>query len=669
MENITGYIRKLGIRPLLIPAVLIFAVMNLFGDHLIRSASAGDRALDIVVTSRISKLSGKSTYYGRAEGIGRIRIISDEELFAGDLISAECKVTEVEGPSNPGEFDYQSYLLKKGIRYEAKVKRIEKLDCCFPGRIIYHIRYGLRDIAGKHLLRILDDKDGPVLSALCLGDTSLLSDETQKDFSLSGCSHLLAVSGTHFSSFLLIIPFLLKKLEKKQRLLVSGIFIIITGFLTGWTESVTRAAVVSVCNLHSRDTLSGMCFAAVLMMVADPFASRSSGFQMSFCAALGIYFLAEKIRNKTGSSLLAATFASYAALMPFYLTEGLSIGVVTLAVRIIAVVLIEFVCALFIPGLILSWISPVTLYPSILFSRIVAFLMSVGRDHYYDSILLRGSLWIIGGVILLLVFYKIFSRRSIKIISLLTAVSLIAFGLFGSLGSDTAVIFLDVGQGDCCLIMSCGRSMLIDGGTTEEGRKVLPDVLDHYKIRSVDYSVLTHLDEDHKGGIMYLNDIGRSGKIITSVTGVGENVKRGDIIRVGKVDLKIIAPDDTTETGENPDSLVGIISYAKTSILMTGDIDQEKERELIEKGLISDVDILKVAHHGSRTSTSREFLKASSPEVCVISVALYNNYGHPSEETMERLGEVEANTYLTSKNGAIIVKIQKDRYKITCFKE
>ena len=233
---------------------------------------------------------------------------------------------------------------------------------------------------------------------------------------------------------------------------------------------------------------------------------------------------------------------------------------------------------------------------------------------------------------------------------------------------DKKVIFLDVGQGDSCLVISGNDTLLIDGGTYEEGGSVLPDVLDYYRIKSVDLVIATHLDEDHYGGIRYLEEQGRADKIVSSYSDVYENIRSGNDIKVGDIEFQVLWPLRNSDVGGNPESVVGILKVSGIKIMMTGDIDEESERVMDKNGLVTDCDILKVAHHGSRTSSCSEFLSSCAPEIAVISVAEYNMYGHPAPETLERLGKVEANTYLTSKNGAIIVKIQRNKYKINCFK-
>ena len=133
--------------------------------------------------------------------------------------------------------------------------------------------------------------------------------------------------------------------------------------------------------------------------------------------------------------------------------------------------------------------------------------------------------------------------------------------------------------------------------------------------------------------------------------------------------LKVIWPFNKATEGDNADSLVMRLDSFDTSILLTGDIDTFCEDNLCDLGLVEKTDILKVAHHGSRYSSGEIFLQTITPDNAIISVGEGNFYGHPAVETLDRLEKVKANTYQTSKNGAIIVNIFTAHYEISTFKE
>ena len=657
--TLTEYVHKLGQRPLLMPVLLLFIILLVRSIFAVKSDDLPYGTYKLTVNKVDIALDGSSRIYGSSDRTGRVIINTEKELYPGDIIETTCRPLIPEGSSNPGQFDYKRYLRTKGIGYSIISDDLKVLHSSHFGAFITRVRYFIRNLIYQSFADYYEDKDTALMSALCLGDTSLVDDQITRNFRLADCSHLLAVSGTHFSSFLVITSYCLKGFDGKRRNFFQTIVIMILGFLTGWTESVTRSAFMSLCTLNSRDSLSGMCFAAVIMMLSDPFCVRSTGFLMSFGAALGIRFLSAPIEKYVRSSVIAATLASKTALLPFYLENGFSIGLIHFAMQLLALLCVKVVCLLFVSGVILSFVSPVFYYPAIIFAKITDLLTQKGADSYFDCLTLHGDLKI-SIILTVLILGALVMRKHRYTVICITVFILVIF-LAGNIDLSDKVIFLDVGQGDSCLILTDDVSILIDGGTEENGKRVLPDVLDHYKIRNVDIAVITHFDEDHEGGIRYLQDLGRVKKVIRS----SKDLISGDHMKAGNASFDVIWPESFTDG--NPGSIVCIADIQGIKILLTGDADVECEEGMSDR--LVDVDILKVAHHGSKYSTSMKFLETIKPEIAVISVALKNIYGHPAPEVMDRLGEVEANIYQTSKNGAIIVTINDENYEITCFKE
>ncbi|MBO7450168.1 MAG: DNA internalization-related competence protein ComEC/Rec2 [Clostridiales bacterium] len=674
-QFLSEYLKKMRLRPLLVPAVMLFLILSVYTRFYEPNVSTSFDKLDVYILSKTCNLDDSIEYVGYAKEIGKIRLVTDQEYDLGDKIHAKGYLSEPQSASDPGTFDYRDYLKRKGIFYKLVIDDA-KITCRNPiGTHISKFRYFIRDKVFYIVAKVTSEKDRGLLCALCLGDTSLIDDETKRDFSLAGCSHLLAVSGTHFSSFLLIVQAMTKNIPRKNRNLIRIMFILVIGSLTGWTESVTRAAFMSICTVRSKESISGMCFAAIVMMIADPYSCRSMGFLMSFGATIGIFSFSGKIVDllerlhihKSVASLVASSLASKFALLPFYIENGVAVGFWIFFYQIISILIVQFVCIAFLPGVLLSLISSVFMYPCIVSARLVRFLSSLGADAYFDSFLLRPDHKVLMLLSFVILISFLFFRKHVRFVFAICFILMFVF----SIDLSTKVVFLDVGQGDSCLIISEDSSILIDGGTFEEGERVLPDVLDHYKIKEVDIAIFSHLDEDHRGGIDYLYSIGRVRDIYAPADdGKGlKTMKRGDRLEVSNIDIDVLWPLSNDNVGANDDSLVLELTCNDCKILFTGDISSEVETRLTQDNFINDIDILKVAHHGSKYSSDIDFLNACEPENAVISVALYNSYGHPSKEVIDKLGEVGANIYETSKKGAIIVKITRRDYSISCIKE
>lgn len=239
----------------------------------------------------------------------------------------------------------------------------------------------------------------------------------------------------------------------------------------------------------------------------------------------------------------------------------------------------------------------------------------------------------------------------------------------GSVQTDDElrVRFLDVGQGDCALVTCGGEALLVDGGPSSASSKVYA-VLDTLGIGRLDYIVATHPDADHCGGIAGALNYADCGRFYCSVaqhdTKTFQGVLRhlgatpvtvprvGESFSLGGARVEFVGPVESSRDS-NSGSLVCLLTYGETSFLFTGDAESESETAMVAAGTVSDVDVLKVGHHGSDSSSSPGFLAAVLPEYAVISVGR-NGYGHPAAEALQRLCDVGAETLRTDELGTIV---------------
>jgi competence protein ComEC len=237
------------------------------------------------------------------------------------------------------------------------------------------------------------------------------------------------------------------------------------------------------------------------------------------------------------------------------------------------------------------------------------------------------------------------------------------------------VVFLDVGQGDSILVQYGTRQILIDGGPSGKVEmaklgKYLP-----YFDREIELVIATHPDKDHIAGLVEAARNYKIGKVILTAAGKDTQVYkewkdvldynkietleawRGDKISFDGAEMKILNPQSSVDPaiGEaNNDSIVTRLDYGESSFLFTGDIESPAENKIIASGDNVDVDVLKVAHHGSKYSTTAAFLDKVTPSEAVISVGKNNSYGHPAEAVLEALKERNINVFRTDEKGDII---------------
>lgn len=245
------------------------------------------------------------------------------------------------------------------------------------------------------------------------------------------------------------------------------------------------------------------------------------------------------------------------------------------------------------------------------------------------------------------------------------------------------ISYIDVGQGDSILIQQGDKSMLIDAGTNEAQDTVV-DYVKKQGISKIDYLVLTHPHEDHIGGADKVIKTFSIGKVYmpkkTATTQTFKSVvaamnskslkatepQLGDTFKLGEASCTILGPVNPQENDINSYSIVLKVTFGDTKFLFTGDAQTSNEETMIKKGYDLSADVLKVGHHGSRTSTCKDFLNKVNPKYAVISVGKGNDYGHPHKEAMNRLKAAGVKVYRTDESGTIVCTSDGSNISFSC---
>lgn len=255
-----------------------------------------------------------------------------------------------------------------------------------------------------------------------------------------------------------------------------------------------------------------------------------------------------------------------------------------------------------------------------------------------------------------------------------------SFGILGSNvnqsdipeNSNFEVHFIDVGQADSALIECDGETMMIDGGNVADSN-VVAAYLKKEDVTELNYVVCSHAHEDHVGGLSGALSVTKADNIYAPKTEANtkayKNFKKkaeeqnveikhpnvGDEIQLGSSTVEFLGPVDENGKDLNSTSIVLKITYGNTSFLFTGDAESDEEEEILNSGADLKSTVLKVGHHGSRTSTSYPFLREVMPQYAVISVEKGNSYGHPNEETLSKLSDAGVEVYRTDESGDIVM--------------
>ncbi|WP_373895375.1 ComEC/Rec2 family competence protein [Virgibacillus natechei] len=246
---------------------------------------------------------------------------------------------------------------------------------------------------------------------------------------------------------------------------------------------------------------------------------------------------------------------------------------------------------------------------------------------------------------------------------------------------DMQVHFIDVGQGDSMLIQTpSDKTILIDGGPPESGKKVV-SYLEDQQIEKIDLLVATHPDIDHIGGLPYVMEhieIGQildSGKLYSTKTYaryVNEIRKQGIPIKIAEINEPIeldpllqihVLNSYEKDKNNNQSSIALKITYDEIDFLLMSDVEKEQEKELIKNGELQ-AEIIKVAHHGSNTSSSMKFLREVNPEIAILTYSIENDYGHPVHRVIENLHRINATIYSTATFGDIMLRTDGESYLV-----
>ena len=252
--------------------------------------------------------------------------------------------------------------------------------------------------------------------------------------------------------------------------------------------------------------------------------------------------------------------------------------------------------------------------------------------------------------------------------------------------SDNLVVnFIDVGQGDCIYLSADGENMLIDCGEASEAEAVL-SYLDKLGVKRLDYVVATHPHSDHMGGMSEIVEACDIGEVIMPYLDDGDipttryfekfleacdekgiditDAEVGATIGIGDAQAKIIAPSSRDYGNANNYSVGILLSHGSNDFIFTGDAEALAEEEMIESGMLKEVEVYKVGHHGSDTSSSEEFLEVISPEYAVVMCGEGNSYGHPHDEIVERIREYTDEILRTDLCGSIVIESDGNELEI-----
>ncbi len=649
------------------------------------------------------------------------------ELKIGNRVKIIGTLYKANDKRNPGDFDYNHYLKQKGISALFSVQHSNNISV-ISSEIDYFANsvFTLRKNINSIIERLYAPKAAALLRGLLLADRGEIESQTKTYFVNAGVVHVLAVSGLHVGFIVLIVLTLLSRFNIFVRYVLTIFAVIFFMILTNGPPSVVRASImaiiliVSILSNRQYNALNSLALAAFIILIFAPAQLFQPGFELSFSAVLSIIILFPIFRkwltdigieNKILKWLLlfiSVSFTAQIGTLPFTLAFFHKLSIAALFANLFVIPLIGVIVALGIlttvigvaPNIIaVIYAAANNLIIDILFS-FVSYIGSLNYSYlniinftFYDSIIYYTVL------IMLIYFFGKFVHLRAKLMLMLllfcNAIVLLPLDNESLLAEGKlSIMAIDIGQGDGFLIkFPNGKTAMVDAGNAtpyrDNGRVVIEPVLKYAGISKINYGFVSHIDADHYKGYLSLIKDGFVDTVFKPILdpNLGKDVRFENFVSAKSIPIKyyshqkimvgncrVYILNDTTDTSFLPkdtNDKSGIIKivYGNFSVLFVGDAEKRTEKYYISKyGNFLKSSILKVGHHGSKSSSSFQFLSKVKPEYGIISVGLHNKFHHPSPSVIERLNQMKIKIHRTDREGAVIFQSDGTSYKFIDWK-
>lgn len=619
---------------------------------------------DKTITIYFDNIIGK--YY--VDNDEKVKEFKDNYSF-GDKIYIEGEISVPNNNTIPNNFNYKDYLYHKYIYY---IIKIDKIKIISKNDNIFLL------IKNSIYKRIDTIKYNDYLYAFILGKSYYIDSEVLNNYKINGITHLFALSGLHVSMFSSIILFILKKIKLNEKLsyFITSLFLIFFAFIASFTPSIIRSvlffilsSINNVYYLYIKPKYLLYIVFSILIFI-NPFYIYDTGFILSFCISFFILLFNEKNKiNNNLLSILVISILSTLSSLPIIINMSYEINILGFINNLFFIPYVTYI--VFPLSIIVVFISKLSFILNFLII-IMEYVSKVSSNIFNIKLIFpKMSLFliIIYYVLLILIVKKI-NLKKIFIIYL----SFLYFRC--NFDKNNYVYFIDVGQGDSALIVTKNnKSILIDtGGKVGSNYSLMKsNVIPFFKsigIRKLDYLFITHGDYDHAGyGIDLVNNF----NVKNRFTNKGKynslekklNIKSFNNSYIKIDNVEIYSLNSKLYNNENSDSLVLLVIIDNYKLLFMGDASINTEKDIMNNYDIGDVFILKVGHHGSKTSSSEEFINNVNPKYSIISVGKNNKFGHPNKEVLDNLSN--SKIYRTDIDGSIMFKIKKDKLRIETY--
>lgn len=652
-----------------------------------------------------------------------------EEVHIGNEVRVTGSISFYAGARNPGNFDQKLYYQRMGIHASIWASQVEVTDSKISS--MADGLYTFRQMWKNALIEAVGEKDGAILSAMILGDKTGMDAETKELYQANGIGHIIAISGLHLSFIGVGIYQLLRRLTGSYTaggIVGIGFLILYVGMI-GFSVSAVRALIMFLFRVGADmagrhyDSPTALAAALAAVLVWRPLSIYDGGFWMSFLAVAAVIVVLPLFEGMYFQSFWASVSINL-VLLPVLLWYFYEFPLYSAVLNLFVIPLMSAILFAGIVGSLLTgvfaalggviplgtWMLRLCRVILWLYERSCEITLELpgarivaGKPHGLQIVIYYVCL-----AVVLLWQYRIRAEKAKEtrkkriLIPVICSVLLIIGGFIlihrWEGAGKLQITVLDVGQGDGIFMRGPdGGTYLIDGGSSDVknvGQYRIEPYLLSQGVDKIDYVFVSHGDSDHISGIEELLERQNVGVEIGTlvlpekiVWDEGLNdlalcaaehevqvaiIKQGHAVRKDHLEILCVQPSEEYR-GENGNaaSMVLAVNYHEFDMLFTGDVEGAGEEELIENVETfcggRRFEVLKVAHHGSKNSSSAEFLDMLRPSYAVISAGIDNRYGHPHEETMNRLAGCGSKIYCTPECGAIEITIDEGNVEMSWY--
>ncbi len=678
---------------------------------------SSDRTRVLVALEEVENDSARFWVSGRI-----LVTVNDLEIAAdyADRIVVSGRLRRPEPARNPGAFDYRRFLRMRDIFATVSVRKREQIVRVVGHRghplyeyLILPIRASVRRSIGRNLT----GAPGGLLRGMLLGEKHRIPGEVGDAFRGTGLAHALVISGLHVGlvAVFFLTAFKLCRMSSRATTVTTVVVLALYAFVTELQPPVVRAVIMVSVVLLGRalarlgDIYNSLGLAALVILAVWPTSLFTLSFQLSFGATFSIVALYGPLTHwipqswkdgDWGKWVVGPACVSLAAQLgtgPLIAYHFQQVAPLSLPANLLVVPILGLAVGLGLLSAITGWILPLlaTAFNGCNYLVLTSLIEVVGAISALPGSSLTcpkpGVEFLTVSVACVFLLAHCDSRRWARHALIYTVLLYANLSLWSSQlrESRLQITFLDVGQGDGAFVeFPNGRTMIVDGGIRtshfDYGERVLVPFLRHRSVRRIDMVVASHPHSDHIGGLVYLLEnvevdhfidsgqaydswtSGRLRELIRTKKIHYHRVAAGDsLVGLGGVGALVLHPTSAfvKATGESPHdlnngSVVLRLEAGANSVLFTGDIEVESDPAMLGWGERLQSTILKVAHHGSKTSSRPAFVDAVNPRIAIISVGSFNKFGHPSQEVLARL-RGRCRVYRTDTDGAVTIRLDE----------